>query len=216
MSHHGWAVDFGGNSFLVGKAIERCRKVLDRCRDEAATGQVLLRSDVEAELKRTISGAVANSSGEEYRGYYPVKNDLLVFGAQGIGVDDGARFIIRESGLRWDGTALATPQPEAPASSEPLSIEETPFNPALFKKLLKLELSVRTANCLKNDNIVHIGDLVQKTEGEMLRTPNFTRKSLNEIKEVLAPMGLHLGMEVPGWPPENIEKLAEQLQDAGP
>ena len=57
---------------------------------------------------------------------------------------------------------------------------------------------MRSANCLKNDNIVYIGDLVQKTEAEMLRTPNFGRKSLNEIKEVLAEMGLHLGMEVAG------------------
>ena len=54
---------------------------------------------------------------------------------------------------------------------------------------------MRSANCLKNDNIIYIGDLVQKTEAEMLRTPNFGRKSLNEIKEVLAGMGLHLGME---------------------
>ena len=61
----------------------------------------------------------------------------------------------------------------------------------------ELELSVRSANCLKNDNIVYIGDLIQKTEAEMLRTPNFGRKSLNEIKEVLAQMGLHLGMDVP-------------------
>ena len=73
--------------------------------------------------------------------------------------------------------------------------------------------SVRSANCLKNDNIVYIGDLVQKTEAEMLRTPNFGRKSLNEIKEVLAQMGLHLGMEVPGWPPENIEELAKRFED---
>jgi len=63
MSHHGWAVDFGANTFLVGKAIERCRVILDRCRDEAATGQVLLRADVEAKLKKAISGAVANSNG---------------------------------------------------------------------------------------------------------------------------------------------------------
>src|SRR5258706_353903 len=68
-------------------------------------------------------------------------------------------------------------------------------------------------NCLKNDNIVYIGDLVQKSEAEMLRTPNFGRKSLNEIKEVLAQMGLHLGMEVPGWPPENIDELAKRFED---
>jgi DNA-directed RNA polymerase subunit alpha len=92
-------------------------------------------------------------------------------------------------------------------------IPDLAFNPAFLKKVDELELSVRSANCLKNDNIVYIGDLVQKTEAEMLRTPNFGRKSLNEIKEVLAQMGLHLGMEVPGWPPENIEELAKRFED---
>jgi len=90
---------------------------------------------------------------------------------------------------------------------------ELPFNPALLKKVDELELSVRSANCLKNDNIVYIGDLIQKTEAEMLRTPNFGRKSLNEIKEVLANMALHLGMDVPNWPPENIEELAKKFED---
>ena len=89
---------------------------------------------------------------------------------------------------------------------------ELPFNPALLKKVDELELSVRSANCLKNDNIVYIGDLIQKTEAEMLRTPNFGRKSLNEIKEVLASMGLRLGMDIPGWPPENIEEMAKKLE----
>jgi DNA-directed RNA polymerase subunit alpha len=90
---------------------------------------------------------------------------------------------------------------------------ELSFNAALLKKVDELELSVRSANCLKNDNITYIGDLIQKTEAEMLRTPNFGRKSLNEIKEVLATMGLHLGMEVPNWPPENIEELARRFED---
>ena len=87
------------------------------------------------------------------------------------------------------------------------------FNPVLLKKVDELELSVRSANCLKNDNIVYIGDLIQKSEAEMLRTPNFGRKSLNEIKEVLATMGLHLGMEVPNWPPDNIDELAKRFED---
>jgi len=86
------------------------------------------------------------------------------------------------------------------------------LNRYLLKKVDELELSVRSANCLKNDNIIYIGDLVQKTEAEMLRTPNFGRKSLNEIKEVLASMGLRLGMEIPGWPPENIEEMAKRLE----
>ena len=90
---------------------------------------------------------------------------------------------------------------------------EVPFNPLLLKKVDELELSVRSANCLKNDNIVYIGDLIQKTEAEMLRTPNFGRKSLNEIKEVLSNMGLHLGMEISDWPPENIEELAKKFED---
>ena len=89
---------------------------------------------------------------------------------------------------------------------------ELPFNPALLKKVDELELSVRSANCLKNDNIIYIGDLVQKSEAEMLRTPNFGRKSLNEIKEVLSSMGLRLGMDIPGWPPENIEEMAKKLE----
>ncbi len=87
------------------------------------------------------------------------------------------------------------------------------FNPLLLKKVDELELSVRSANCLKNDNIVYIGDLIQKTEAEMLRTPNFGRKSLNEIKEVLTTMALHLGMDVPDWPPDNIEDLAKKFED---
>ncbi|NDF11664.1 MAG: DNA-directed RNA polymerase subunit alpha [Proteobacteria bacterium] len=91
--------------------------------------------------------------------------------------------------------------------------EQLPFSPYLLKKVDELELSVRSANCLKNDNIVYIGDLVRKSEGEMLKTPNFGRKSLNEIKEVLASMGLRFGMDVPGWPPENIEELAKKFED---
>ena len=91
--------------------------------------------------------------------------------------------------------------------------EELPFNKNLLRKVEELELSVRSANCLKNDNIVYIGDLVQKSEGDMLRTPNFGRKSLNEIKEVLTTMGLHLGMQVEGWPPENIEEIAKRIDE---
>jgi DNA-directed RNA polymerase subunit alpha len=96
---------------------------------------------------------------------------------------------------------------EKEVSGEPL------INKNLLRKVDELELSVRSANCLKNDNIVYIGDLVQKTEAEMLRTPNFGRKSLNEIKEVLANMGLHLGMEIQNWPPENIEDLAKRIDE---
>ena len=102
-------------------------------------------------------------------------------------------------------------EPEAAVAQQ--EEDELEFNPLLLKKVDELELSVRSANCLKNDNIVYIGDLIQKTEAEMLRTPNFGRKSLNEIKEVLTVMGLHLGMDISEWPPENIEELAKKFED---
>ena len=99
-----------------------------------------------------------------------------------------------------------------------VTISETPkepeFNRNLLRKVDELELSVRSMNCLKNDNIIYIGDLVQKSEGEMLRTPNFGRKSLNEIKEILNGMSLYLGMEIPNWPPENIAELSKKLEEA--
>ncbi len=94
-----------------------------------------------------------------------------------------------------------------PTQSEP------EFNKNLLRRVDELELSVRSMNCLKNDNIIYIGDLVQKTEGEMLRTPNFGRKSLNEIKEVLSGMSLYLGIEIPNWPPENIAELSKKLEE---
>jgi len=102
-------------------------------------------------------------------------------------------------------------EPEAAGRAD--EDDDLEFNPLLLKKVDELELSVRSANCLKNDNIVYIGDLIQKTEAEMLRTPNFGRKSLNEIKEVLTAMGLHLGMDILDWPPDNIEELAKKYED---
>ncbi|OFW84015.1 MAG: DNA-directed RNA polymerase subunit alpha [Alphaproteobacteria bacterium GWF2_58_20] len=102
-------------------------------------------------------------------------------------------------------------EPVAQESAE--TKDDLPFNRHLLRKVDELELSVRSANCLKNENIVYIGDLVLKSEAELLKTPNFGRKSLNEIKEVLSQLGLHLGMPVPGWPPENIEELARKLEE---
>ena len=103
---------------------------------------------------------------------------------------------------------------------EPEEIQDEPdtlepqFNKNLLRKVEELELSVRSMNCLRNDNIIYIGDLVQKSEGEMLRTPNFGRKSLNEIKEVLTGMSLYLGMEIPNWPPDNIAEMSKKLEEA--
>jgi DNA-directed RNA polymerase subunit alpha len=119
--------------------------------------------------------------------------------------------------VHFDDSAVTRSAPigmAAPAASDGgvASGDTAQINRYLLKKVDELELSVRSANCLKNDNIIYIGDLVQKTEAEMLRTPNFGRKSLNEIKEVLSSMGLRLGMEIPGWPPENIEEMAKKLE----
>lgn len=91
--------------------------------------------------------------------------------------------------------------------------QELEYNPILLKKVDDLELSVRSINCLRNDNIVYIGDLVTKTEAAMLRTQNFGRKSLNEIKDVLSKYNLKFNMDIPGWPPENIEELAKKHED---
>jgi DNA-directed RNA polymerase subunit alpha len=83
---------------------------------------------------------------------------------------------------------------------------EEKFNENLLRTVDELELSVRSANCLANANIKYIGDLVQKTESEMLKTKNFGRKSLKEIKEILAEMGLSLGMKLDNWPPKELKK----------
>ncbi len=83
--------------------------------------------------------------------------------------------------------------------------EPSKLNDNLFKSVDELELSVRSANCLKNAEIRYIGDLVQKTEAEMLKTKNFGRKSLNEIKEILSEMGLSLGMKLDNWPPAELQ-----------
>jgi DNA-directed RNA polymerase subunit alpha len=95
-----------------------------------------------------------------------------------------------------------------PAHETPVSEEQQKLNENLWKSVDELELSVRSANCLQNANIRHIGELVQKTESEMLKTKNFGRKSLKEIKEILQEMGLSLGMKLEGWPGDGPPKKA--------
>ena len=93
----------------------------------------------------------------------------------------------------------------------PMSVEspkQTAVDPILLRPVDDLELTVRSANCLKAENIYYIGDLIQRTEAELLKTPNLGRKSLNEIKEVLASRGLTLGMKLESWPPFGLEKLS--------
>ena len=89
--------------------------------------------------------------------------------------------------------------------------QELPFDVNLLRKVTDLELSVRSQNCLKNDGIIYVGDLVGKKESDMLKTPNFGKKSLNEIKNVLENLNLNFGMEISGWPPNNIEELSRKF-----
>ena len=91
--------------------------------------------------------------------------------------------------------------------------DELPFNPVLLKRISDIEISVRSQNCLCSDNIVYIGDLAVKTEAEMLRTPNFGRKSLTELKQILHSFGLTFGMKISGWPPENCDELSKKYQE---
>lgn len=135
--------------------------------------------------------------------------DALAYAAR-ILQDQLALFVHFDDSAIARSAPIGMAAPSAPA--EGAAGDTAQINRYLLKKVDELELSVRSANCLKNDNIIYIGDLVQKTEAEMLRTPNFGRKSLNEIKEVLSGMGLRLGMEIPGWPPENIEEMAKKLE----
>lgn len=139
--------------------------------------------------------------------------DKLTLTVETDGSVDGEDAIAFAARILQDQLAIFVNFDEPEKEQPEEQVTELAFNPALLKKVDELELSVRSANCLKNDNIVYIGDLILKTEAEMLRTPNFGRKSLNEIKEVLAGMGLHLGMEVPDWPPEDIEALAKRYED---
>lgn len=101
--------------------------------------------------------------------------------------------------LKEQLTTFITFEEEEEPEYEEIAVDATPFNENLNKRVEELELSVRSANCLQNANIKHIGELVQKTESEMLKTKNFGRKSLNEIKEILSEMGLSLGMKIEGW-----------------
>jgi DNA-directed RNA polymerase subunit alpha len=95
---------------------------------------------------------------------------------------------------------------ELAAFDAPVQRSSQQFDPILLRPVDELELTVRSANCLKAENIYYIGDLIQRTENELLKTPNLGRKSLNEIKEVLASRGLTLGMRLEAWPPAGLEK----------
>ena len=157
---------------------------------------------------RKVSYKIENSRVGQVTDHDKLAIDVLTNGA--LTPDDAVALAAR---ILQDQLQLFINFDEPDQKSDAEQKDDLPFNRNLLRKVDELELSVRSANCLKNDNIIYIGDLVQKSEADMLRTPNFGRKSLNEIKEVLSQMGLHLGMEIAAWPPENIEELAKRLED---
>lgn len=157
---------------------------------------------------RKVSYKIENSRVGQVTDHDKLAIDVLTNGA--LTPDDAVALAAR---ILQDQLQLFINFDEPDQKSAAEQKDDLPFNRNLLRKVDELELSVRSANCLKNDNIIYIGDLVQKSEADMLRTPNFGRKSLNEIKEVLSQMGLHLGMEIAAWPPENIEELAKRLED---
>lgn len=138
--------------------------------------------------------------------------DKLVMDLETNGVVDpeeairyAARVLVQQLTVFADleSTPLPKEQPKIPQ-----------IDPILLRPVDDLELTVRSANCLKVENIYYIGDLIQRTEAELLRTPNLGRKSLNEIKEVLASRELTLGMKLDNWPPANLENIAKDLNHA--
>ena len=146
--------------------------------------------------------------------------DKLVMDIETNGVVDpeeairyAARVLVEQlsvfADLNLKGTPLPVEQPEAP------QIDPRLIDPRLLRPVDDLELTVRSANCLKAENIYNIGDLIQRTETELLKTPNLGRKSLNEIKEVLASRELALGMKLEDWPPTKLEKGKKETNHAG-
>lgn len=138
--------------------------------------------------------------------------DKLIMDIQTNGIVDpeeairyAARILVQQLSVFADleSTPIPTEQPKVPQ-----------IDPVLLRPVDDLELTVRSANCLKVENIYYIGDLIQRTEAELLRTPNLGRKSLNEIKEVLAARELTLGMKLDNWPPANLENLTKDINHA--
>ncbi len=173
--------------------------------ESRAIGSILL--DASFSPVNRVSYAVENARVEQRTDL-----DKLVMDIETNGVVDpeeairyAARVLVEQLSVFADlkGTPLPVEQPEAPQ-----------VDPRLLRPVDDLELTVRSANCLKAENIYYIGDLIQRTETELLKTPNLGRKSLNEIKEVLASRGLTLGMKLEDWPPTKLEQGAKEANHA--
>ncbi|SEN84244.1 DNA-directed RNA polymerase subunit alpha [Nitrosospira multiformis] len=176
-------------------------------RESRAIGSILL--DASFSPVRRVSYAVESARVEQRTDL-----DKLVMDIETNGVVDpeeairyAAKVLVEQLSVFADlkGTPLPVEQPKLPQ-----------IDPVLLRPVDDLELTVRSANCLKAENIYYIGDLIQRTETELLKTPNLGRKSLNEIKEVLASRGLTLGMKLESWPPSNLDKGKKDTNHAAP
>ena len=175
--------------------------------ESRAVGSILL--DASFSPVHRVSYAVENARVEQRTDL-----DKLVMDIETNGVVDpeeairyAARVLVEQLSVFSDlkGTPLPVEQPKPPQ-----------IDPKLLRPVDDLELTVRSANCLKAENIYYIGDLIQRTETELLKTPNLGRKSLNEIKEVLASRGLALGMKLEDWPPAKPENSTKETDHAAP
>ncbi len=131
--------------------------------------------------------------------------DKLVMSIETNGVISPEEAIRQSARILIDQLSVFASLEGTESSSDPVP-RQSQVDPILLRPVDDLELTVRSANCLKAENIYYIGDLIQRTENELLKTPNLGRKSLNEIKEVLASRGLTLGMKIENWPPVGLEK----------
>ncbi|MFA7439242.1 DNA-directed RNA polymerase subunit alpha [Castellaniella sp.] len=173
--------------------------------DRSATiGQIVL--DASFSPVRRVSYAVENARVEQRTDL-----DKLVLDVETNGVISPEEAVRQSARILMDQisvfVSLADKDGGAAAGAGGLADSiSAPIDPVLLRPVDDLELTVRSANCLKAENIYYIGDLIQRTENELLKTPNLGRKSLNEIKEVLATRGLTLGMKLENWPPVGLER----------
>ena len=166
-----------------------------------AIGRILLDASF-SPIKR-VSYAVENARVEQRTDLDKLVLEIETNGAVGPeeAVRAAAKILVEQLAVfaQLEGSELAFDQPAQRSGA-------ATFDPILLRPVDELELTVRSANCLKAENIYYIGDLIQRTENELLKTPNLGRKSLNEIKEVLASRGLTLGMKLENWPPSGLDK----------
>jgi DNA-directed RNA polymerase subunit alpha len=167
-----------------------------------AIGRIVL--DASFSPVKRVSYAVENARVEQRTDLDKLVMEIETNGAISPeeAIRASAKILVEQMAVfaQLQGTDLVDVFDQAPAA------RSSSFDPILLRPVDELELTVRSANCLKAENIYYIGDLIQRTETELLKTPNLGRKSLNEIKEVLASRGLTLGARLENWPPQGLDK----------